>query len=234
MVNRRGEMETMADFILLDSKITVDGEYSHEIKSHLLHERITMKNLDSKGKRQKQRQRHHFPDKGPHNESYGFISNHVQMWELDHKEDREPKNWCFQIVVLEKTLENPQDSKIKPVNPKGNQSWILTGSTYAKVQATVFWPCSLAGTVNRVTKSRTWFSDWTTTTQAIKNRKKDKDIFSHVSTRWLERDLFCCLLTVHSGFPDSSGGKDSAWSAGDPGLIPGSGRSAGDGIGHPL
>ena len=51
---------------------------------------------------------------------------HVQMWELDHKEDLAPKNWCFWIV-LEETLESPLDcTEIKPVNPKGNQSWIFT------------------------------------------------------------------------------------------------------------
>ena len=55
------------------------------------------------------------------------------MWELDHKEGWLPKNWCFRIVVLEKTLESPLDSKeIKLVNPKGNQSWIFIGGTDAE------------------------------------------------------------------------------------------------------
>ena len=59
---------------------------------------------------------------GPYSQSYGFSSSHVQIWELDHKEDWVLKNWCFRTVVLEKTLERPLDSKeIKPVNPKGNQ-----------------------------------------------------------------------------------------------------------------
>ena len=50
------------------------------------------------------------------------------MWELDHKEGCMPKNWCFRTVVLEKTLESPLDCKdIKPVHPKGNQSWIFIG-----------------------------------------------------------------------------------------------------------
>ena len=61
------------------------------------------------------------------------------VWELDHKEGWAPKNWCFQTVVLEKTLESPLDSKkIKPVNPKGNQSWILIGRTDA--EAPILWP----------------------------------------------------------------------------------------------
>ena len=61
-------------------------------------------------------------NKGPYSQRYGFSSNHVCMWVLDPKEDWMPKNWCFRIVVLEKTLEGPLDSKeIKPVNPKANQ-----------------------------------------------------------------------------------------------------------------
>ena len=63
------------------------------------------------------------------------------MWELDHKEGWVPKNWCFQIVVLEKTLERPFDcKKIKPVNPKGNQPWILVGKTDAEAEAPIPWP----------------------------------------------------------------------------------------------
>ena len=55
------------------------------------------------------------------------------MWELDHKEGWVPKNWYFQTVVLEKTLESPLDWKeIKPVHPKGNQSWLFIGRTEAE------------------------------------------------------------------------------------------------------
>ena len=62
------------------------------------------------------------------------------MWELDHKEGLMPKNWCFQIVVLEKTLESPLDSKeIKPVSPKGNQPWILIGRTDSEAEAPILW-----------------------------------------------------------------------------------------------
>ena len=85
------------------------------------------------------KQRHHFADKGLYSQSYGFSSSHVQMWELDHKEGWVPKNWYFQTVVPEKTLENPLDSKeIKPVNPIGSQPWIFIGRT--EVEATVLWP----------------------------------------------------------------------------------------------
>ena len=87
------------------------------------------------------KQRHHFVDKGPSSQSYGFSSNHVWMWELDHKEGWVPKNWYFQIVVLEKTLESPLDCKgIKPVNPNGNQHWIFFGRTDAKAEAPILWP----------------------------------------------------------------------------------------------
>ena len=71
--------------------------------------------------------------KVPYSQSYGFSSSHVQIWELDHKEDWAPKNWRFQTVVLEKILESPLDYKIKQVNPKENQSWIFIGRTYAEV-----------------------------------------------------------------------------------------------------
>ena len=63
------------------------------------------------------------------------------MWELDHKESWEPKNWCFWTVVLEKTLENSLDCKeILPVNPKGNQSWIFIERTDADGEAPILWP----------------------------------------------------------------------------------------------
>ena len=62
----------------------------------------------------------------------------VWMWEWDRKEGWAPKNWCFKTVVLEKTLESLLDSKIKPVNPKGNQLWIFIGRTEA--DAAILWP----------------------------------------------------------------------------------------------
>ena len=60
------------------------------------------------------------------------------MWELDHKEDWEPKNWCFQTVLLKKTLEIPLDSKeMKGVNPKGNQPWMFIRRTDAEAEAPI-------------------------------------------------------------------------------------------------
>ena len=85
------------------------------------------------------KQRHHFVNKDPSSQSYGFSSSHVWMGELDHKEGWAPKNCSLQTVVLEKILENPFDCKeIKPFNPKGTQCWIFIGRTDA--EALVFWP----------------------------------------------------------------------------------------------
>ena len=63
------------------------------------------------------------------------------MWELDHKEGWAPKSWCFQTVVLEKTLESPSDCKeIQSVHPKGDQSWIFIGRTDVEAEAPILWP----------------------------------------------------------------------------------------------
>ena len=117
------KVETVTDFIFLCSKITaVTGDCSHKIKRRLLLGRKSMSNLDSILKKL----RHYFADKGPYNQGYGFSSSHVWMWELDNKEDWVLKNWCIQIVVLEKTFKSPLESKeIKPINPKGNKPWIF-------------------------------------------------------------------------------------------------------------
>ena len=65
----------------------------------------------------------------------------MDVRELDHKEGWVLKNWCFWTMVLEKTLESPLDSKeIKPVNPKGNQSWIFIGRTDPEAEAPILWP----------------------------------------------------------------------------------------------
>ena len=73
-----------------------------------------------------------------------FSSSHVWLWELDHKEDWALKNWCFQTVVLVKTLESPLDSKeIKPGYPKGSQPWTFIGRTDAEAKAPILWPPDL-------------------------------------------------------------------------------------------
>ena len=84
--------------------------------------------------------RHHFANQSPYSQSYGFSSRHIQMWELDLKEGRMSKNWCLWIIVLEKTPESPLDCKGKPVNPIGNQPWILIGRTDVEPEAPILWP----------------------------------------------------------------------------------------------
>ena len=102
---------------------------------HLLLGRKTMTNLNSILKNQ----RHYFANRGPSNQSYGFSSSHVWMWDLDYKESWAPKNWDFWTVVLEKTLESPLESKeIQSVHPKGNQSWIFIGRTDAEAETPIF------------------------------------------------------------------------------------------------
>ena len=136
MADRWETVEIVIDFIFLDSKITVDSGYSHEIKRCLLLGRKAVTNLDSILKN-----RHYFANKGPYSQSYGFPSSHVWVWELDFKESWAPKSWCYWTVVLEKTLESPLDCKeVKPVHSKGNQSRIFMGRTDAEAEALILWP----------------------------------------------------------------------------------------------
>ena len=112
-------METVRDFIFLRSKITADGDCSHEIKRRLLLGRKAMTNLDSILKSRNIT----LPTKVCLVKAMVFSSCQVWMWELDYKESWVLKNWCFWTVVLKKTLESSLDCKeIQPVNPKGNQS----------------------------------------------------------------------------------------------------------------
>ena len=130
-------METVTDFIFLGSKITADGDCSHEIKRGLLLRRKAMTNLGGilKSRNIILLTEVHlvkvmvFPVV-----MYGCVS-----W--DYKESWAMKNWCFWTVVLEKTLKSPLDCKeIKPINSKGNQSWIYIGRTDAKAEAPILWP----------------------------------------------------------------------------------------------
>ena len=118
------------------SKITADGDCTHEIKRRLLLGRKVMTNLDSILKSRDM-----------------TLSTKLRLvkamvfpvvmcrCELDHKESWAPKNWCFWTVVLEKTLESRLDCKeMQPVHPKGDQSWAFTGTTDAEAEAPILWP----------------------------------------------------------------------------------------------
>ena len=125
--------ETGTDFIFVGSKITADGDCSHEIKRRLLLGRKAMTNLDSILKSRD------FTDKGPNSQSYSFSTSHIWICELNHQEGWQPKNLCFCAVLLEKIPESPLDCKeIKQVNPKGNQPWILIGRLMLKLKLQYF------------------------------------------------------------------------------------------------
>ena len=105
------------------------------------------------------------------------------MWELQHKEGWEPKNWCFQTVVLEKTLESPTDSKeIEPVSPKGNQPWIFTERTDAEAEAPILWlPDGKSGLIGKNTDAG---KDWG---QEEKGMTEDEMVRQH---HWLNGHEF--------------------------------------------
>ena len=130
------KVEAVVDFIFLGSRITIEDDCSHKIKRHLLLGRKSMTNLDSTFKRRDIT----LPTKVHLVKAMLFSSSHVWMWELDHKEGWELKNWCFWTVVLKKTLECHLDCKqIKSLNPKGNQSWIFIWRTDAETEAPILW-----------------------------------------------------------------------------------------------
>ena len=126
-------LEIETDFIFLGSKITADGNCSHEIKRCLFLGRKATTNLNNILK-----SRGYFADKGSSSQSYGFSSGHVCLWQLVHKE-----GWALKLsnCGLEKTLESPLDcKKIKPGVPKGNQSWIFIRRTDAEAEVPILWP----------------------------------------------------------------------------------------------
>ena len=130
-------METVTDFILGGSKITADGDYSHEIKTHLLLGRKSMTNLDGILKSRDIT----LPTKVHLVKAmiFSVVVYVCESWTV--KKTEAPKNQCFWTVVLEKTLESPLDYKeIQPVHPKGNQSWMFIGRTDGEAESLILWP----------------------------------------------------------------------------------------------
>ena len=127
----------LRDFIFLGSKITADGDCSHE-------KTLTpWKESYDQPTQHIQKQSHYFANKGLSSQGCGFSSGHVWMWELDCEESWMwvPNNWCFWTVVLEKTLESLLDCKeIQPVHSKRDQSWVFFGRTDAKAETPILWP----------------------------------------------------------------------------------------------
>ena len=166
--------ESTTDFIFLDFKITADGDFSHEIKRHLLLGRKDIANLDSILK-----SRHYFAIKFHLVKAMVFCSSHVWMWELGYQESWAPENWCFSTMVLEETLENPLDCKeIQPVHPKGNQSWIFTGRIDAEAETTILWPPDMKNWL--IGKDSDSGKDWR---QEEKGMTEDEMVGSH---HWLD------------------------------------------------
>ena len=131
-------VETVPDFIFWGSKITADGDCSHEIKRCLLLGRKVMTNLDSILKSRDIT----LPTKVRLVKAMVFpvVMSGCESWTAK-KAECWKKNWCFRTVVLEKTLESPLDRKeIQPVHPKGDQSWVFIGRTDAEAKTPVLWP----------------------------------------------------------------------------------------------
>ena len=119
------------------SKITADSDCNHESRRWLLLGRKVMTNLDGILKAETLL----CQQSSIYSQGYGFSSGLVWMWELDCEKGWAPKNWCFWIVVLEKTLESPLDCKeIQPDHPKGDPSWVFIGRTDAKAETPILWP----------------------------------------------------------------------------------------------
>ena len=127
-------VETVSDFIFLGSKITADGDRSHEIKRCLLLGRKVMTNLDSILKSRDIT----LPTKVHLVKAMVFP---VVMYGCESWTEKAERRRCFWTVVLEKTLESPLDCKeIQPVHPKGDQSWVFIGRTDAEDETPVLWP----------------------------------------------------------------------------------------------
>ena len=150
------------------------------------------KNSYDQSRQHIKKQRCYFANKGPSSQSYGFSSSHVRMWELDYKESWVLKNWCFWTVVLEKTLESPLDCKeIKPVNPKGIQSWIFIGRTDAEAEALRLWPPNVKKWL--IGEDPDAGKDWR---QEEKGMTEDKMVGCY---HWLDRHEFEQALVVGNG-----------------------------------
>ena len=151
-------MEALREIIFLGSKITADGDCSHEIKRRLLLGRKVMTNLDSilKSRDITLPKKVHLV-KGM---IFPVVVYGCESWTIKKAECQRTDAWT---VVLEKTLDSPLECKeIKPVNPKSNQSWIFIGRTDAEAEALILWPPDV----------KTWLIRKDLTLEKIKGRKR--------------------------------------------------------------
>ena len=173
--------ETVTDFIFLSSKIISDGHCSHKIKRCFLLRRKAMINLDSILK-----SRDITLLTNVHVVKDFFFSSHVWIWELYHKEGWASKNLCFELWFggrLLRVLWNANSAlKIKPFNPKGNQSWIFIGKTDAEAETPVLRPPDVKKWL--ISKDPDAGKDWR---QEEKGMTEDEMVRCH---HWLNRYEF--------------------------------------------
>ena len=123
------------------------------------------------------KQRHYFANKDLSNQSYGFSISHVSMWELNYKENWVQKNWCFWTVwCWRRLLRVPWMAKLQPVNPKGNQSWIVVGRTDVETKTPVIWPPNVKNSL--IGKDPDAGKDW---------RHKEKGMTEDEMVGWYHR-----------------------------------------------
>ena len=178
--------------LLGGSKITADGDHTHEIRRCLLLGRKAMSNLDSILKSRDNT----LPTKFCLVKAIVFpvVMYGCESWT---KESWAPKNWCFWAVVLEKTLESPLNSKeIKPVNPEGNQSWILTGRTGQFSQS-----------VQLLSRVRLFSTPWIAAHQASLSITNSRSLLNLMSVEsWCHPTISCSVVPFSShpqSFPES-------------------------------
>ena len=135
-VNSESEVTQSCPTLLGGSKITADGDCSHEIKRHLVLGRKVMTNLDSILKN-----RDYFSNRGPSSQSSGFSGSHLWIWELDHIESQVLKNWCFWTVVWRRLLRvswaarRPNQSILKEINLEYSVEGLML-----KLKLSILWP----------------------------------------------------------------------------------------------
>ena len=129
-------METVTDFIFLGLKSLWMVTAAMKLKEACFLE----KKSPNKPRQYTKKQRHHFTNKGLYNQSYGFPSSHVWIWELNNKESWVPKNWCFWIVVLEKLFWVPLPARRLNQSILRNQHWVLIGRSDAEAEGPILWP----------------------------------------------------------------------------------------------
>ena len=150
------------------------------------------------------KQRHYFANKGLPSQNYRFISSHVWVWELDHKESRVLKNWCFRTVVLEKTLESPLDCmETQPVHPKENQSWIFIGRTDTEAETPILWLPDMKNWL--LGKDPDAGQDWKQEEKGMHRMRWLDGVTEELEHEFEEalgvgdgqRNLVCCILCSH-------------------------------------